>query len=100
MGGNLPHHTHPCWGGGRFGDRCSFTIVVPTGPTVKSDAWVVLTNAMTTHTCQKCGGRIIFRPRVWHVKGKRIVVPWPAKAFPIHLDGPCGQMPLDLKLSA
>ncbi len=55
---------------------------------------------MTIQLCQKCGGRIVFRPRVWHVKAKRIVVPIKAQVFPIHLDGPCGQMILPLQESA
>ncbi len=55
---------------------------------------------MTTQHCQKCGGRIVFRPRVWHRKAGRIVVPFKARVFPIHLDGPCGQMQLPIKLIA
>ncbi len=55
---------------------------------------------MTINVCQKCGGRIIFRPRVWHKKAGRIIVPFKAGVFPIHLDGSCGQMLLPLQKSA
>ncbi len=47
------------------------------------------------HTCFKCGGRIIFRRRIWHVKAKRYVYARHG-ALVIHLDGPCGQLLLGL----
>jgi hypothetical protein len=47
---------------------------------------------MKIYSCRKCGGRIIFRPCVWHKKAKRTITPHRARVFPVHLDCPCGQM--------
>lgn len=50
---------------------------------------------MSYYSCQKCGGRIIFRPRIFHKGAKRIITPRVSRVFPIHVDGCCGQTLFD-----
>ena len=52
---------------------------------------------MVIHQCKRCGGRLVFRRLIYHVKAKAMLPPPKGcRAWPIHLDGPCGQLLLPL----